>query len=99
MAVTVSGAQIYENATDISSYSYDSNKKELVSYDTPNTVSLKVNYLVYKGLSGSMFWELSTDKVGSESLVQVSANGLGALDQTQNHIKYSVYHLVFTLSG
>lgn len=34
-----------------------------------------------------MFWELSTDKVGSASLVGVSAGVLGSLDQMQNHIE------------
>ncbi|KAF9447351.1 carbohydrate-binding module family 5 protein [Macrolepiota fuliginosa MF-IS2] len=84
----LAGAQVFENTTDVTSYSYDSSKKEFVSYDTPNIVKLKSQYVTSKGLSGSMFWELSTDKVGSESLVSVAANTLGSLDQTQNHINY-----------
>ncbi|XP_006456110.1 hypothetical protein AGABI2DRAFT_188164 [Agaricus bisporus var. bisporus H97] len=84
----LAGAQVFENTTDVSSYSYDSSKRELVSYDTPNIIKLKAQYVNTKGLGGSMFWELSTDKVGSGSLIQVSANTLGSLDQTQNHINY-----------
>ncbi|KAJ3564511.1 hypothetical protein NP233_g8251 [Leucocoprinus birnbaumii] len=84
----LAGAQVFENTTDVTSYSYDSAKKELVSYDTPNIVKLKAQYVNSNGLGGSMFWELSTDKVGSASLVGVSANTLGSLDQTQNHIHY-----------
>ncbi|CAK5284354.1 unnamed protein product [Mycena citricolor] len=84
----LAGAQVVENTTDISSYSYDSATEELVSYDTPNIVKLKAQYSVTKGLAGSMFWELSTDKVGSESLVGTSASVFGQLDQTQNHISY-----------
>jgi chitinase len=84
----VAGAQVFENTTDISSYSYDSSSKELVSYDTPNIVKQKVQYVNANGLAGSMFWELSTDKVGATSLVGVSAAALGALDTTQNHIRY-----------
>ncbi|KXN88676.1 Chitinase 1 [Leucoagaricus sp. SymC.cos] len=87
-ALPISGAQVFENTTDVTSYSYDSAKKELVSYDTPNTVKLKAQYVNSKGLGGSMFWELSTDKVGSGSLVGVSAGVLGTLDQTQNHLDY-----------
>ncbi|KAF9524949.1 glycoside hydrolase superfamily [Crepidotus variabilis] len=87
-SLPIAGAQVFENATDITSYSYDSAKKELVSYDTPNIVKLKTDYIKAKGLAGSMFWELSTDKVGSQSLIQASANGLGTLDQTQNHISF-----------
>ncbi|KAG8960208.1 hypothetical protein FRC03_006901 [Tulasnella sp. 419] len=33
-------------------------------------------------------WELSSDKTGSESLVDVAKNVFGALDSTQNHLNY-----------
>ncbi|TFK37028.1 glycoside hydrolase family 18 protein [Crucibulum laeve] len=87
-ALPIAGSQVFENSTDVTSYSYDSVKKELVSYDTPNIVKKKAQYINSMGLSGAMFWELSTDKVGSESLVGVSASTLGGLDQTQNHINF-----------
>ncbi|KAG5635932.1 hypothetical protein H0H81_009645, partial [Sphagnurus paluster] len=85
-ALPLAGAAVYENTTDVSSYSYDSAKKELVSYDTPNIVKIKTQYINNKGLAGSMFWELSTDKVGGLSLVGTSVGLMGTLDQTQNHI-------------
>ncbi|KAL0958869.1 hypothetical protein HGRIS_014185 [Hohenbuehelia grisea] len=85
-ALPLAGAQIFENTTDVTSYSYDSAKKELVSYDTPHIVTMKAQYVSSKGLAGSMFWELSTDKVGADSLVGVSAGVYGGLDQTSNHI-------------
>lgn len=50
---------MFENTTDISSYSYDASKKELVSYDTPNIATLKAQYVVSKGLAGQMFWDVS----------------------------------------
>ncbi|KAI0360781.1 hypothetical protein OH77DRAFT_1517210 [Trametes cingulata] len=84
----LAGAQVYENLTDVTSYSYDSTKRELVTYDTPHIASIKAQYVRDKGLAGSMFWELSTDKTGSDSLVATTANVYGTLDQTQNHIKY-----------
>ncbi|KAF9532699.1 glycosyl hydrolases family 18-domain-containing protein [Crepidotus variabilis] len=84
----LAGSQIFEDNSIVASYSYDASKKELVSYDTPNMVKTKVSYINSKGLAGSMFWELSTDKTGSDSLVQTSANSLGALDSTQNHINF-----------
>ncbi|KAF9042916.1 glycoside hydrolase superfamily [Panaeolus papilionaceus] len=87
-ALPLAGARVYENTTDITSYSYDSSKKELVSYDTPNIIKLKTQYLNSKGLAGSMFWELSTDRTGSDSLVSTAASVLGSLDQTPNHINY-----------
>jgi chitinase len=43
----------------VTSYSYDSAKKELVSYDTPHIASLKAQYVVSKGLGGNMFWDVS----------------------------------------
>ena len=79
----------------MSSYSYDSSKRELVSYDTPNIVKQKCKYISDKGLAGSMFWELSGDRVGAESLVGISASELGALDQTPNHIScVSFFYIV-----
>jgi chitinase len=88
--VAVAGAQIFQNTTDVTSYSYNAATKELVTYDTPAIVKLKAQYTVTNNLAGSMFWELSTDKVGSESLVTVSQGVFGSLDQTPNHIKYKL---------
>ncbi|KAF6760385.1 glycoside hydrolase family 18 protein [Ephemerocybe angulata] len=87
-ALPIAGAQVVENNTDVTSYSYDSSKREFVSYDTPNIVRTKATYANNKGLAGTMFWELAQDKTGSLSLVQTSADTLGALDDTQNHINY-----------
>ncbi|KAI0055952.1 hypothetical protein BV25DRAFT_1981118 [Artomyces pyxidatus] len=87
-ALPLAGAQVFENTTDVSSYSYDATKMELVSYDTPHIVTLKAQYVQAKGLAGSMFWDLSTDKVGASSLVGTTAGVYGSLDQTQNHIDY-----------
>ncbi|EJF63958.1 hypothetical protein DICSQDRAFT_134540 [Dichomitus squalens LYAD-421 SS1] len=84
----LSGATVFENTTDITSYSYDASKGELVSYDTPHIATLKAQYVQSKGLAGSMFWDLSTDKTGSDSLVGTTAGVYGSLDQTQNHIDY-----------
>ncbi|KIY65734.1 glycoside hydrolase family 18 protein [Cylindrobasidium torrendii FP15055 ss-10] len=84
----IDGAEVFENTTDISSYSYDSAKKELVSYDTPNIIKLKTQYVNDNALAGAMFWELSTDRTGDDSLVKTAATELGALDTTENHISY-----------
>lgn len=85
----LAGAQVFENLTDVTSYSYDSAKKELVSYDTPHIASLKAQYVNTKGLGGGMFWELSTDKTGTaDSIVSTTANVFGQLDQTQNHLNF-----------
>ncbi|PAV18117.1 glycoside hydrolase family 18 [Pyrrhoderma noxium] len=85
----LAGAQVFENLTDVTSYSYDSSSRELVSYDDPHIAQLKAQYVVSKGLAGQMFWDLSTDKTNSsDSLVTTTSKVFGALDQTQNHINY-----------
>jgi len=73
--------------TDVSSFSYDTAKRELVSFDTPNIVKLKAQYIKSRGLAGSMFWELSGDKVDRDSLIETAVTILGPLDQTPNHIQ------------
>ncbi|KAG8736103.1 hypothetical protein FRC10_009701 [Ceratobasidium sp. 414] len=85
-ALPIAGAQVIENSALGSSYSYDSSKKELVSYDTPNIIRQKAAYIKSKGLAGGMFWELSSDKQGADNLVAISAAGIGALDTTPNHL-------------
>lgn len=84
----LSGARVFENTTDVTSFSYDARKRQLVSYDTPHIAALKANYVQANGLAGSMFWELSMDKKGSDSLVGATAGVYGGLDQTPNHIHY-----------
>ncbi|KAJ7058105.1 glycosyl hydrolases family 18-domain-containing protein [Mycena amicta] len=87
-ALPIAGAQVFENTTDVSSYSYDATKKELVSYDTPDIARIKAQYVTANSLGGTMFWELSTDKTGSDSLVGTTKAVFGGLDSTPNHISY-----------
>ncbi|KAF5366205.1 hypothetical protein D9758_005724 [Tetrapyrgos nigripes] len=87
-ALPIAGAKVFEDTTNVASYSYDSAKRELVSYDTPNIVKLKTQYVNSKGMAGNMYWELSTDKTGSDSLVTVGMQNLGALLQVQNHLNF-----------
>jgi chitinase len=55
-ALPIAGAQVIENATLGASYSYDSSKKELVSYDTPNIIRQKAAYIKSKGLAGGRWY-------------------------------------------
>ncbi len=52
-----SGAQVLVDSVAGASYSYDSSASELISYDTPDIVRTKVQYIQSKGLGGAMFWE------------------------------------------
>jgi GH18 family chitinase len=54
----LSGAQVFENTTDVTSYSYNLRTRQLVSYDTPHIAALKAEYIQANGLAGSMFWEV-----------------------------------------
>ncbi|CAE6354217.1 unnamed protein product [Rhizoctonia solani] len=87
-ALPLAGAAVFEDSSRGASYSYDSSKKELVSYDTPNIIRQKAAYIKSKGLGGGMFWELSSDKKGADSLVSITASNIGALDSTPNHLYY-----------
>jgi chitinase len=84
--------EIYDSVAG-ATYSYDSSAKELISYDTPAMVQKKVTYLQSKGLGGSMFWESSSDRNDSGSLIGTSYSSLGGLKSSQNLLSYpnSVY--------
>jgi chitinase len=68
-ALPQSGASIYYDNSSVSSWSYDSSQRLMISYDTPTIVQAKGDYIVSKGLGGGMYWESSSDKTGSESLI------------------------------
>ncbi|TFK64349.1 hypothetical protein BDN72DRAFT_963250 [Pluteus cervinus] len=82
------GAEVFTDTAHVASHSYDSRTKELISYDTVDITRTKSQYILDKGLAGSMFWELSKDKLGGDSLVGTAAAIFGTLDPTQNHISY-----------
>lgn len=84
-------AQVMTDDKLVASYSYDSSTKELVSFDTPEVVQTKVQYINNKNLGGTMYWELSGDRPISDpqSLVATALNGLqGGLDTRPNHISF-----------
>jgi len=87
-ALPFAGATVHENSTSGSSFSYDPVSKELVSYDTPNIAKQKAQYVISKDLGGAMYWDLSSDKTGADSLIGTVASTFGTLDQTQNHLNY-----------
>ena len=60
-------------------------------------VKQKSQYITDNGLAGAMFWELSGDKIGDESLVGTTATSFGALDQTPNHIKCALGFILFVM--
>lgn len=87
-ALPKAGSQVIYDQEAGASYSYDSATKTLISFDTVDMVQKKVDYLKNQGLGGSMFWEASADKTGSDSLLQTSFERLGGIDQSQNFLSY-----------
>ncbi|KAF4436653.1 chitinase 1 [Fusarium acutatum] len=87
-ALPKAGASLVYDRDAQASYSYDSNTKELISFDTPGMVENKVLYIKNLGLGGSMFWEASADKTGANSLIGTSSKKLGTLDSTNNCLSY-----------
>lgn len=83
-----SGDTVHEDLKLGASYSYDPSTKEMVAYDTPGVVKVKAQYIQDKGISGGMYWDLSTDKTGEDSLVGIVAKAFGTLDSSKNHINY-----------
>ena len=66
----------------------DAAKKELITFDTVNIVKEKAQYVVKHNFGGSMYWDLSSDHVGSSSLVSAAISQYQSLDQTRNHLHY-----------
>ena len=60
-------------------------------------VKQKSQYITDNGLAGAMFWELSGDNIGDESLVGTTASSFGALDQTPNHIKCALGFILLVM--
>ncbi|KAH7904509.1 glycoside hydrolase [Hygrophoropsis aurantiaca] len=102
-ALPLPNATVYQNSQDISSYSYDQQKREMVSFDSEQVGMWKGQYIQQMGLAGSMFWELSGDKgsprqgmeggLGKDaapgrSLVRVVKDAMGGLNQSPNWLRY-----------
>ncbi|KAJ5220463.1 Endochitinase B1 [Penicillium chermesinum] len=90
-ALPLEGAAVNYLDQPVASYSYDSSQRMMVSYDTPQVAQNKAQYIQSKGLGGGMWWESSSDKNGSESLISTVVStfgGTGALDSSQNQLSY-----------
>nr|ODN86143.1 chitinase [Cryptococcus depauperatus CBS 7841] len=73
------------------SFSYDQNKRLLVSYDTQAIARQKAEYIKYHGLGGAMWWELDADKSENTgmALVRTVREVFGnEIEQRENELDY-----------
>lgn len=68
-ALPLPGSSVNYLDQPVASYSYNAAQRYMVSYDTPDAAKAKAEYIVSKGLGGGMWWESSSDKNGTDSLI------------------------------
>ncbi|KAF9012319.1 glycoside hydrolase family 18 protein [Cyathus striatus] len=102
-ALPLPDSYVYRDEKSVASWSYDFQKKEMVSYDNEEVAKWKGEWIKKEGFGGSMFWELSGDK-GSirkdmeggpgkdpqpgHSLVQTVKDAMGGIDTSSNWLHY-----------
>ncbi|KAF8135690.1 glycoside hydrolase family 18 protein [Boletus edulis] len=97
------GSYVYQDNQTLASWSYDYQKKEMISFDNEQIGAMKGRWICDQGLGGSMFWELSGDKgsyregmesgpgkdpVPGYSLVRIVKDAMGPLDHSPNWLMY-----------
>jgi chitinase len=87
-ALPKDGAKEIEDSEAGASYSYDVDKRVMISYDTKATARRKAEWIKEQSLGGAMWWESSADKTGEESLIKNVVDVLGNLEGSQNCLTY-----------
>lgn len=72
------------------SWSYDREKRLMVSYDTKDMAWHKAEFVKDRCLGGAMWWESSGDKLGEDSIIGSvhEAFGMKRLDRSNNTLTY-----------
>nr|GAT56375.1 predicted protein [Mycena chlorophos] len=102
-ALPLPGSHVFRDEKAVASWSYDYEKKEMISFDTDEVARWKAEWIVKETLGGAMTWEMSGDKGGSregmeggpgkdpqpgKSLLSVLHGTMGHPDRTPNWLKY-----------
>jgi len=79
------------------SWSYDPEKRLMVSYDTPEMAKIKADYVKRERLGGAMWWESSGDKQGRESLIERVSSLLTDIDFLEADLSLKVVHEISSM--
>jgi len=73
------GARVLLDSQAIASWSYNNASQTMISYDTPEVIEQKTEYIKARRLGGAMWWETSGDKssASNNSLIDMAARTLG----------------------
>jgi chitinase len=89
------GAEVVEECDQgrcVASWSYDRQKKLMVTFDTVRVVERKADFVREWGLGGAMWWESSGDRpVGEGSLVEAfvrRSGGVERLEREKNELSF-----------
>ncbi|TGO56043.1 hypothetical protein BCON_0083g00360 [Botryotinia convoluta] len=80
--------EVYDESIG-ASYSWDTSKKEIISYDNPLVAVQKGKWIQSMNLGGAMWWESSADGRGSRSLIGSVMSVLGSrIQNVTNQLLY-----------
>ncbi|EMD00056.1 glycoside hydrolase family 18 protein [Baudoinia panamericana UAMH 10762] len=75
-------SELHHDNEATASWCYDLGTRTMVSYDTPQAATQKVEYIKRNALGGAMWWETSGDQPISQpgSLIRIVVEGLGGFE-------------------
>lgn len=82
------GAKEHLSNEVAASWSYDPEKRLMVSYDSQEIAERKATFIKNEGLGGAMWWESSADKPGDRSLIGTVVHCLQDIDRSNNTLSY-----------
>ncbi|PHH62848.1 hypothetical protein CDD81_6648 [Ophiocordyceps australis] len=87
-ALPRNGLPVQVDAAQVGAYTHDAATGEFVTFESPETLSTKVEWAKGKKLGGTFFWEAAGDKTGEGSLIARSRRELGTLEASENWLSY-----------
>lgn len=82
------GAVEHFDGDAVATYSYDPQTREWITYQGKEETKVKAQYIKANKLGGAMWWEVSEDKQGDESLISTALESMGTLENVKNLLHY-----------